>query len=159
MAQVGIFGAMLCVLAPISVPVGDVPLSLATLVILIASATMGPWKSAASVIVYLAAGCLGLPVFSGFCGGAGRLIGPTGGFLAGYLILAVVAGFGKSLQGRIAFAVVGTALLYGTGVLWYSHWADVPMWTAATVCVVPCIPADIGKIAVAAIAAQRIRKV
>ncbi len=152
----GLAAALLCVLSPIAIPMGDVPLSLGTLVILVSAAVLGPWRSAAAVAVYLVLGCVGLPVFSGFTGGVGRILGPTGGFLVGYIVLAVIAGLGK---GKIVPMVIGTLALYAIGTLWYTVYADVPPWTALTVCVMPCLPLDGVKIAVAAVVGKKIEKI
>lgn len=155
LTQIGLAAAMLCVTAPISIPIGDVPLSLTTLVILITAGMLGSAKSAAAVAVYLILGCVGLPVFSGFAGGAGRLLGPTGGYLMGYIPLALIAGIGRGktlpmILGNVALCIVGTA--------WYIFWADVSPWAAILVCVVPYLPLDAVKIAVAAVAVKRIGK-
>lgn len=151
LTRIGLGAALLCVLSPISIPLGDVPLSLATLVIFILAQFLGPWKNAVAVAVYLAVGAVGLPVFSGFTGGIGRIIGPTGGFLMGYLILAILSGFGKEIAHRIVFMAVGTLILYAVGAVWYSLWADVPPLSAVALCVLPCIPFDIVKLAVGAV--------
>ena len=151
----GIIAAFLCVIAPIAIPIGEVPLSLATLVILVSAAILGPWRSAFAVIVYLILGSMGLLVFSGFSGGVGILLGPTGGFLIGYIALAVISGLGR---GKVIPMIAGTLVLYVIGMVWYMIFADVPLWSAVTVCVLPCIPVDVVKIAVAKLAGQRIRK-
>lgn len=89
-----LMAAMLCVLGPLSIPIGPVPLSLATLVIYLSVYLLG-WKwGLVSVVVYLLVGMSGVPVFSGFGGGLGRLLGPTGGYLIGYLPLAALSGLG-----------------------------------------------------------------
>ena len=149
--KIGLAAAMLCVLAPVSIPIGDVPLSLATLVILVTAGILGSAKTTAAVAVYLILGCVGLPVFSGFAGGIGRLLGPTGGFLIGYIPLALIAGRGKILP-----MILGCAAMYTAGTVWYIFWADVTPWTAMLVCVVPYLPAEAVKIAVAAAAVKRI---
>ncbi len=152
--QTGLAAAMLCVLAPIAVPVGDVPLSLGTLVILIAAGMLGSWRTLAAVAVYLVLGAVGLPVFSGFTGGFGRLLGPTGGFLIGYLPLALIVGTGK---GKVVPMIVGNFALYAVGMVWYMFYADVPVWTALAVCVLPYLPLDAVKLAAAAMAVRRIK--
>lgn len=154
-AVVGLAAAMICVISPISIPIGDVPLSLATFVILITAGLLGPYKGTAAVSVYLLIGSMGLPVFSGFSGGLGRLIGPTGGYLIGYLPLAFITGLGK---GKFFPMILGTAVLYAAGTVWYTIFADVSFIAAAAVCVVPFLPLDSVKIAAAAIAVNRMKK-
>lgn len=154
LTQVGLASALLCVVAPISVPIGDTPLSLATLVILIAAGVLGPWKSITAVCVYVMIGCVGLPVFAGFSGGVGRVLGPTGGFIVGYIILAAIVGAGK---GRLLFMIAGTLSLYAVGAVWYHLWTDAPWITAISVCVLPFLPLDAVKIALSAAVLRRIR--
>lgn len=153
--RIGLGAAMLCVLAPISIPIGDVPLSLATLVILVTAGVLGPWESAAATLVYLILGCVGLPVFSGFAGGLGRVFGPTGGFLLGYVPMALIAGSGR---GRVAPMILGNAALYAIGTAWYAVYANVTPWAALAVCVLPCLPIDGAKLVAAAVAVRRIGK-
>lgn len=86
--------AVLCILAPMSIPipVSPVPISLTNLVLYFGLFLL-PWKQMfLSYVVYMLLGICGLPVFSGFSGGLGKLIGPTGGYLAGFLFLIVIAG-------------------------------------------------------------------
>ena len=166
-AVTALFAALLCAVSPFSIPIpfGDVPLSLATLVIYLASAVLGPTRAVAAVAVYIAIGCLGLPVFSGFAAGPGRILGPTGGYLAGYIPLALISGFAKNLRlsppVRIAAAsavmLTATAALYFFGTAWYCIYADVPIFAALTACVFPFIPGDAAKIVVAALISDRVR--
>lgn len=151
---VGLAAALLCVAAPVAIPVGSVPMTLATLVILIAAGILGPWKGSAAVMVYLMLGCLGLPVFSGFYGGVGHIAGPTGGFILGYILLAVAAGLGR---GKVLPMILGNVALYAVGTVWYTVYANLNMWAALFVCVVPYLPLDAVKIAVAAVTVRRVR--
>lgn len=144
--KIGLAAAVLCVLSPISIPVGDVPLSAATLVILIFAGVMGPWKSVAAVTVYLVIGFMGLPVFSGFTAGVGRLFGPTGGYLLGYIPLAFTVGMGK---GKIPYMIAGNIFLYAVGSVWYYVYADITPAAVLAVCVLPYLPGDVLKIAAA----------
>ena len=109
----------------------------------------GKWGSA-SIFIYLLLGAAGMPVFSGFRGGVGALLGPTGGFLLGYIPLTCCCGIvcertqRRSLQ-ALAF-LLGTTLLYLTGTAWYAHQAGVGFSAALPVCVLPFIPGDALKI-------------
>ena len=87
MATCAIMAALLGVLAPLALPVGPVPISLATLVVYLAAYILEPKWSIVSVVIYLLLGLVGLPVFSGGKAGVGTLVGPTGGYLIGYLFL------------------------------------------------------------------------
>lgn len=158
-AQIGLAAALLCVLSPIALPLGEVSASALTLVIYIISLKLTSCRSAAAVAVYIIIGLAGIPVFSGFTGGFSHLLGPTGGFIVGYIPMAAVTGLGAR-RGSVAvgavFAVLGTVLLYGVGTLWYSVYAGVGIAAAAAVCVIPFAALDAVKIAAALYIARRL---
>ena len=142
--------AMLCILGPVTLPLGAVPLSLTTALLMLMALLLGTKRALICCLLYLLLGLLGLPVFSGFRGGVGVLLGPTGGFLLGYIPLTYCCGVvcertqRRSLQ-ALAF-LLGTALLYLTGAAWYAHQAGVDFSAALPVCVLPFIPGDALKI-------------
>ena len=92
---IGLFAAIICISAPFSIylPLSPVPISLATFTIYFCSIVAGMKCGTISVAIYILLGLMGLPVFSGFTGGANRLMGPTGGYLLGYLFMALICGF------------------------------------------------------------------
>lgn len=152
MTRVALLAAALCVLAPLSVPVGPVPLTLASLGVYLAAALLGPAEGTAAVALYVLLGALGVPVFSGFTGGVQRLAGVTGGYIIGYILCAAVAGLLWRRDGpvwRLALALVcGTAVLYAFGTAWYVAQTGTPLWSALLLCVVPFLPGDAAKIMV-----------
>lgn len=163
LAACAVMTAMLCVLAPYAIPIGLVPVTLATLVIYLTVELLG-WKwGTASVCAYLLIGLAGVPVFSGFVGGAGRLLGPTGGYMVGYIPLALIAGWvslatqglmerGKTVPAiaiRYAGMVLGTAVLYAFGTAWYCFQGGRTLGAAVAACVTPFIPFDLVKMALA----------
>ena len=153
----GVMAALLCVVAPFSINIGPVPLTLATLVIYLAAALLGSRLSTAAVAVYLALGAIGLPVFSGFSGGPSKLIGPTGGFLVGYLFLAFLSGLGKkNLRSRIIMMAIGTFVMYTVGVAWFMIAFKATIGTALLTCVLPFIPGDIVKMIFAAFLTEKL---
>ena len=163
MVLIAVCAAVLCVLAPLSLPVGPVPVSLATFVILMMLYVLGMKKSAAAVAVYLLIGLAGLPVFSGFSGGPAKLMGPTGGYLAGYLFLALISGFfvERSKGGFLPSAagmITGTAVLYAVGTFWLSRSAGMPLKAALAAGVLPFIGVDLAKIIGAALLGPLLRK-
>ena len=143
--------AMLCILGPVTLPLGPVPLSLTTGLLMLMALLLGTRKALMCWGLYLLLGLLGLPVFSGFHGGMGALLGPSGGFLLGYLPLTACCGSicdktNRRLWQGLVFAMA-TVLLYLTGAVWYVHQTGVE-WTAAwAVCVLPFLPGDALKIA------------
>ena len=95
MTVTALMTAITCILAPMAlpIPVSPVPISLTNLVIFFMAYILGTKLSVVSYVLYLLLGTVGLPVFSGFTGGVGKLLGPTGGYLIGFIFLAAIAGF------------------------------------------------------------------
>lgn len=142
--------ALLCIVGPVTLPLGPIPLSLTTGALMLIGLLLGPRRAPVCCLLYLLIGLLGLPVFSGFAGGAGALLGPTGGFLLGYLPLAAVCGLAARegrRRGQLVFLLAGTALLYLTGTAWYCWQSGVSAFAALGVCVLPFLPGDALKIA------------
>lgn len=160
--------ALLCVLAPMAVYVGPVPITLATLAIYFIVYLIGTWAGAGSVCLYILLGAVGVPVFSGFSGGVGKLAGPTGGYLIGYIFMAVIGGVVIEMTKRNIWWtmlgwVAGTVVLYIFGTLWYIlvmslHENFISLSAVLGACVFPFIPGDIAKILVATFLGQEVRK-
>ena len=149
----GVMAAVICVLGPFSLPIGPVPVAFANLAIYLSVYLLG-WKwGAVSCLVYLLVGLAGLPVFAGFGSGAAKLLGPTGGYLMGYLPMALVGGWAihhtrsKWLHG-VGLAV-GTALCYLLGTAWFCWQGGYAVGAALGLCVLPFVPFDLCKIALA----------
>jgi biotin transport system substrate-specific component len=164
MIYAALFAAVLCVLAPLTIviPVSPVPLSLATFVIYIAASSIN-WKTGTiAVALYLLIGCIGLPVFSGFTGGAQKLVGPTGGFLIGYIPCAFIIGllidkFGSKKWLYPAAMIAGTAVLYALGTIWIMVSLKYTLAAALAACVLPFLPGDAVKIILASVAGPQLR--
>ncbi len=155
LAVIALMTAVICVMAPFSLPIGPVPVSLATFAVMLAAVILG-WKwGTASVGLYLLLGLIGVPVFSGFSAGASRLIGPTGGYLIGYLPLAFVSGlfaerYHRHIVACAAGMLLGTLILYGLGTGWLALQMKMSFGQALAAGVIPFIPGDLVKIAVTA---------
>lgn len=147
-----LLAAALCVMAPVAVPLGPMPVTFATLGIYLTAGLLGPWRGAAAVGLYLLMGAVGVPVFAGFSAGFPVLFGVSGGFLWGYLPCVIVAGLlcrrGRSEKTAVYLAV-GTAALYAVGVAWYTWQTGVGLGAALLTVAVPCLIGEIVKIAVA----------
>lgn len=143
--------AALCVLGPWAVPVGAIPLSLTTLVVYLTAFLLSPGQTAGAAMVYLLLGAVGLPVFSGFTGGLGVLVGPTGGYLVGYVPAGLLCALAARHRGwrRAAGMVLATAVVYLTGTVWYCLHTGVAPVPALAVCVLPFLPGDGVKLAAA----------
>ncbi|MCH3973126.1 MAG: biotin transporter BioY [Oscillospiraceae bacterium] len=158
LALCGLCAALTCVLAPLSIPIGQVPISLATFAVMLSAALLGAKWGVLSQVVYLLLGCIGVPVFAGFSAGVGCIAGPTGGYLLGYLVLAAAEGLlyhllgsgkrmGKKSAALVVSMLVGTAALYTLGSCWFILVTHTPLQAALLTCVVPFLPGDAVKIA------------
>jgi biotin transport system substrate-specific component len=133
------------------IPIGPVPISLQTLFIYLTGLLLGSRWGAASVAVYLLAGACGLPVFAGGTGGIGRLAGPTGGYLFGYLAAAFVIGFITERVPRrwvmdVVAMAAGTFIIYAAGVAWLKIVTGMTFSKAVTVGMLPFLVGDSLKI-------------
>lgn len=148
--------AFVCVLSPFSIQVGPIPLTLASFAIYIVAAVSPPPMASGALFLYIFLGSLGMPVFSGFEGGVGKLTGPTGGYIVGFFILALSASSIIGVLGRrkwsFPFAMtVGTILLYAFGTAWYSIYTGIGFAESAAACVLPFLLPDAVKITAASV--------
>ena len=125
---------------------------------------LGGRLGAISVGIYLLLGTVGLPVFSGFRGGISVLLGVTGGYIWGFLAAALIywavtALFGLDQRVKLPAMVLGMAVCYTCGTLWYSlMYAGGSLWAVVSACVVPYLLPDGIKIALALSLAGRLEK-
>ena len=164
-----LMAAIICIFAPMSVPIGPIPVSLTNLVLYFAIFLLGTRGTTISYIVYLLLGLVGLPVFSGYVGGVAKVAGPTGGYLIGFLPMILIMGPLYALarkQSRIwinwAITVGGmilaTAVAYVFGTIWFVLQMDCTVAYAMTVCVLPFIPFDLAKIVIANLLGRAVRR-
>lgn len=148
-----LLAAALCVMAPLAVPMGPIPVTLGTLGVYVAAGLLDLRRSVTAVGLYLLLGAVGLPVFAGFTAGFPQLMGVTGGFLWGYLLCAVTVGWLCRMCRRPLWVPVwlacGALLLYVIGTMWYQWQTGAAVSTALMTCVVPFLPAEGIKIGVA----------
>ena len=157
-----VFSALLCVISPVTVPFGAIPFTLSVFAVCCVSTVLEE-KAALSVFLYIVLGALGLPVFAAFNGGAGVLAGATGGFIVGYIPLGVITGIGakkaKSFWGQTLLSLIGLAVCYIFGCVWYFITTGAGLWQGLTVCVFPFIIPDIIKIAAGVLCGRKIKKI
>ena len=158
MAIIAISAAILCVAAPFVVPLGAVPLSLATLAVYISGAVLGAKRATAAVVIYLLLGAVGMPVFAGATGGIAQLFGATGGFLFGYIPCALITGLAAEKKLPAVGMTVGTLSCYAVGTLWFTLYTSCGLWTAVGSCVLPFIVGDALKIIAAVGVSSPIRQ-
>ena len=163
MAVTALMAAVMCVLGPLTVPIGAVPISLANFVICLTAWLLGPKFGTLSVAVYLLIGLVGVPVFSGYGAGLAKLAGPTGGYLVGYLLLALIGGLfieksnGNPVVSGIGL-VLGDAACYVLGTAWFVFQMQCELGYALSVCVYPFIALDLAKIVVSCVVGALLRK-
>lgn len=139
-----------------------VPISLTNLVIMISIYVLGFRDATISYIVYLLLGLVGLPVFSGFTGGLGKLAGPTGGYLIGFIFLALIAGlfvdkFPKNRILAVIGMLIGMAITYIFGTEWLAIQLKMSFVAALSVGVIPYLAGDAVKIIIAIIVGPVLR--
>lgn len=162
---IGLMAAILCVVAPFSIPIpfSVVPISFTNLAIYFAVFILGWKKGTISYLIYFLLGFVGLPVFSGFSGGPAKVFGPTGGYLIGFIILAIISGyFIEKFKGKVYMYVVGMSLglvvTYILGTTWLSYQLELTFIKGLMMGVVPYLPGDILKIVIATIVGPTLRK-
>lgn len=158
--------AVICIIAPFSVPIAisPIPVTLALFALFLAGIILGKKKGVVCTVIYLLLGMVGLPVFNGFCGGMQKLVGPTGGYLIGYLFLVFFTGwFVEKFPNRILMyfvgGVVGSIVCYAFGTIWFVLQYKVGVLEALTMCVFPYIPLDVLKLVAAVIVGSQVRKI
>jgi len=148
----------LCAQIRIPLPFTPVPITGQTFAVLLLPVMLGGWRGPAAVAVYLAQGALGLPFFAGGAGGVAALAGPTGGYLFGFLVAAVViavlAGHRGGGRARIALAMVaGNVVIYLCGVPWLARFVDGGLAAAIALGMTPFLIGDAIKLIAALIVA------
>lgn len=167
MAACALMAALTAVLSQIVVPIGPVPINLATVAVFLAGALLGPWLGGLSLLVWAVMGALGIPVFAMFNGGLGALFGATGGYIIGYIPAAVLVGLilraFESRRRRLwiyPVSMVVSALVYFViGTAWYMMLSGASFAVAMSACVLPFLPGEAVKIAAATGIAWRLRPV
>ena len=157
MTYAALMAALLVVCGWITIPIPPVSFTLQTFGVLTALGVLGGKTGTLSVLLYLVMGAVGLPVFSGFQGGAAVLAGPTGGFLWGFL-LGALAYWAAEKLGRLPAMVLCQLACYGCGILWFSHWAGTNLTTALLTAVVPYLIPDAIKLWLASVISGKIRR-
>ena len=167
MAYIAICSVLIVVCSYISVPTA-VPFTMQTFGVFFSMGFLGGKKGTISVIVYLLMGAVGIPVFSGFMGGIGAILGTTGGYMLGFIFIGLIymlgerIGKGKILI-RILSMVIGLAVCYAFGTAWFIHvysknTGAVGLGTALSWCVLPFIIPDLVKMGLAIAVSEKIRK-
>lgn len=164
LAYIGIGAALIAVCAWISIPTA-VPFTMQTFAIFLLLRLLGGRRGTLSILVYLMLGAVGLPVFAQFTGGIGIMLGSTGGYMLGFVLIGLVYLCSERLFGgknipQIAALVVGLALCYAFGTAWFMvvytrENGAVAFGTVLSWCVLPFIIPDLVKLTLAVLIARR----
>ena len=163
LVQVALITALLCLCAFITIP-APTPITLQTFGVSTALLLLGGKKGTCSVALYVLLGILGLPVFSSFSSGVGYLLGPTGGFIFGFILWGIFYNLteyicektNKKLRPFIT-QTAGLLLCYAAGVMWFIFVTASGLREALLICVVPCIIPDAVKIALSLLIAKKLK--
>ncbi|QDA31577.1 biotin transporter BioY [Thermococcus indicus] len=162
-AFAALFAALTAVGAQISIPIGPVPITLQVLFVLLGGLVLGARLGFLSQLVYVAMGTVGIPVFAGLQGGFAILYGPTGGYIAAFPIAAFIAGYltekTEKKAGMLAGSLGGIAVIYLLGWLRLAFFMNGDFENAFRLGVLPFMPFDVLKAAVAVSVAQMVRKI
>ena len=152
-AYIGLFAALIAVCAQIAVPM-TVSFTMQTFAVCLCAGLLGWKRSTVSVIVYILLGMVGLPIFTGFKSGVAAITGPTGGYIVGFVLTALITGalvqkFGHKFWQLILFMVIGLTVCYA-----FAYKATLK--AALATCVVPFLLPECGKILLAALLTNRL---
>jgi biotin transport system substrate-specific component len=153
--------SLICICSWIALPIGGVPMTLQTFGVAFCGFLLGVRGGICAAALYLALGAVGLPVFAGFGGSLAFLVGPTGGFLIGFPILALCCGFGarrKRMILGLVTAFPGLIVCHLMGVLWFAHVSAVSPVQAFLISSLPYLAKDILCILIARAAAKKVEK-
>lgn len=163
MTYISVTTALIAICAWLTIPAA-VPFTMQTFGVFFALLFLGGKRGTASIALYLILGGLGLPVFSGFSGGLGHLLGATGGYMLGFLLtggiyIVTERIFKKSLKNSVLSLIAGLFICYAFGTLWFSIYkGSMGFWAAFSVCVIPFIIPDFIKLALAVLLSKKIKK-
>lgn len=162
-AIIGVVTAITCILGPLSIQIGLVPISFTNLAIYLGLYILGMKKGTISYLVYLLLGLVGVPVFSAFSAGPQKLFGPTGGYLIGFIPMAIIAGIfieksGRKLVPSLVGMILGTVVCYAFGTAWLAFQAHYTFVQALTAGVTPFIVGDLLKMVLVALVAPQLYK-
>ena len=165
LAVIALMAAVTCILGPLSlsIPLSPVPISFTNLAIYLSLFLLGWKRGTLCYLLYLAIGLIGVPVFSGFTGGPSKLIGPTGGYLIGFIFMALIGGKCiETFEGHRVLQMLGlalgTAAAYLFGTVWLCFLMKLSFLAGLGTGVLPFLPGDCAKILIVGMIGPNIRK-
>lgn len=158
MMYIAMFACLMAICAWISIP-GQIPFTLQTMGVFLAVGLLGGRRGTLAILVYVLMGAIGLPVFSGFAGGFGKLLGATGGYIVGFLFSALIMWAMEAIPGKKKWVlplsmVLGLLACYAFGTAWFlvvytKSKGAISLAAVLGMCVIPYIIPDAIKIACA----------
>lgn len=157
-----LMAALMAVGSYIHVPIGPVPIVLTNLFVILSGLLLGSHWGIASAGLYLLVGAIGMPVFYGGKGGFAHILGPTGGYLFGFVLCAWITGFASERSPRrltvdVLAVIIGSLIIYGLGVPWLKMITNMSWSKAWLVGMIPFLPGDALKAGVAIVLARAVR--
>lgn len=155
--------ALTAICSQLQIPLPMIPINLALFAVYLSGALLGARWGALSMAAYALLGAVGVPVFAGFGSGPAALFGKTGGYILGYVFAAAAVGFlsrrwGMSFGKLCAAMLVGMLLCYLFGTAWFMALTGMGLMQSLSYCVLPFLPGDAVKIALAALVAVKLQK-
>ncbi len=164
LCTIGLLTAVICIIAPLSIPMPlGVPITMQTFAVILTAIILGAKRGALATLTYILLGAVGLPIFSNFTGGWQMLVGPTGGFILSFPVMAYLIGLGMKYRTKHRWSlwaglIAGTTLNFLAGVLMFCLVTDSNVSAALASCVLPFIPGTILKTILATILGLQIQK-
>ena len=157
LTRCALFAAMMALCAWIGIPLGHTVFTMQTFGVLLALGVLGGKRGTVSILCYLLLGAAGLPVFSGFRGGMGAILGPTGGYLWGFLATGLVY-WAMEKWSRPLSMIAGLAVCYGCGTVWYMTYTGGALGLVLLQTVAPYLIPDALKLILALRLTKKIKK-
>lgn len=168
MVYIAVFAVLMAICSWISIPT-TVPFTLQTFAVFLTVGVLGGKRGSLAVLIYILLGAVGIPVFAGFSGGIGIILGNTGGYIVGFLASALLMWAMEKFLGRKTWVlalsmVLGLFVCYAIGTVWFmvvyaKNAGAVGLATVLGWCVIPFIIPDLVKIALALLLSRRLAKI
>ena len=160
--EISLGASIITICSWIAIPM-TISFTLQTLAITLILSLLEAKKGVLSIVLYLFLGTIGIPVFSGFRGGFSALIGPTGGYLVGFILWGLLLIILEKTSNKILFQIInhflGLILCYTLGTIWFSMIMKMDILTSLSICVAPFVIFDILKIAIGVLVANKIKTI
>lgn len=165
-ALIGLFTALLAVCSYVSIPT-VVPFTLQTLAVFLALGCLGGKRGTIAIALYILMGSIGIPVFSGFKGGFGVILGPTGGYIVGFILTGLLYWGAEKLLGKkfwvmAVLMLLGAVTYFAFGTVWFmivylNTTGPIGLLSVLEICVIPFILPDLAKITVALLVSYKLK--